>query len=328
MSLVLKAFPLGFLINRDFSEDEIVRRDLRFEQENLCLIKVATNLRLEDVNYLMENLGISCKYKNDKYFLGNGLCVQWTSYQGYYSAFISAIDKKVLFGNKNKPVINLAKQGELLFKTFDVILKRNTRDVNSKEIFYYCYKTDFKARYEVIESLKQHNIENIIVNTENEIRFKYNNKNYKFKRESNKDLFYIESEQRISLVDIVSGGKHIRSKAVKTNYTNKDILIKTLAEHGANALQSDDYNIYCELSGMQFMFSRNNTKSAYNLEIDKIVSEEICNNLLKDLADEYGLNIQDVVYKRIMERIQTQNMRIENEEVSEDNTIVLTIDLG
>lgn len=327
MSLVLKAFPLGFLINHDLSDEEDIRRDLRFERENLCLIKVATNLRLEDVNYLMEHLGIPYKYKNDKYYLSNGLCLHWESYQGYYSVFISAAEKKSLF-DKIRPDVDLAKQGELLFKNFDVMLKRNTRNVNSKEVFYYCYKTNFRTRYDVLEALKKQKMENITRSIENEIKFKYNNKNYKFKRDNKKDFFYIESEQKISLVNIVSGGKNITSRKIKTNYMNQDALLKTLTEHGSYAMQSDKYNIYCEISGMQFIFSRNNTVSAYNLEIDRITDEDACNTVLEELDSEYGLNIQDIVYKKIMERIKDKNMRIESEEVDDDNSIVLTIDLG
>lgn len=326
MSIVLKAFPLGFLINHDTPQGVDEGYDLRFEKENLCQIKVATNLKLEDVNYLMENLSIPYKYKNDKYFLSNGLCVQWTSYQGHYCVFLTpyagGLFRKLPFN------FNFTKQSELLFKNFEVMLKRNIRDVNSKEIFYYCYKTQFKTRYDILEELKKNKIENITRNTENEIRFRYHNKNYKFKRDDRKLPFYIESEQKISLVNIVAGGKHITARSIKTNYINKDVLVKTLEEHGARGLQADKMNVFCELNGMQFWYSKNNEQSSYNLEIDKIVNEDDCTKLLKDLDSEYGLNIQDLTYRKILERIRSQNMRLENEHVDEDNSIVLTIDLG
>lgn len=326
MSIVLKAFPLGFLINHDYEQDKSNSHDLRFERENLILIKAATNLRLEDVNFIMENLKIPYKYKNDKYFLNNGLCVQWTSYQGHYCAFISPMENS--FFRKLPINFDLTKQAELLFKNFDVILKRNTRNVNSKEIFYYCYKTQFKARYDILEELKKQKIENITRNTENEIRFRYNNKNYKFRRDEKKEPFYIESEQKISLVDIIAGGKYITARSLKTNLTNKDALLKTLEEHGAKNIQSDKLNIYCELNEMQFWYSKNNEEGAYNLEVDKILNEDECTKLIEDLEAEYGLNIQDITYKKILERLKDKNMRLENEEVDEDNSIVLTIDIG
>ena len=171
-------------------------------------------------------------------------------------------------------------------------------------------------------------MENILSNTENEIRFKYNNKNYKFKRNNKKEMFYIELEQKISLVNIGSGKKSLIVKNLKTNYTNMDALLKTLTERGAFSVHSDKYNIYCEMSGMQFLFSRNNTRGQYFLSVDRVSDEELCTNILKELDEEYGLNIQDIVYKKIMERIKDKNMRIESEEVQDDNSIVLTIDLG
>jgi len=326
MSIILKAFPLGFLINHDYEQNTKKSYDLKFERENLNLIKVATNMKLEDVNFIMENLKIPYKYKNDKYILNNGLCVQWTSYQGHYCAFITPVENK--FFRKLPPNFDFTKQTELLFKNFDVILKRNTRNVNSKEIFYYCYKTKFKTRYDILEELKKQKIENITRNTENEVRFRYNNKNYKFKRDERKEPFYIESEQKISLVDIISGRKNVTTRSLKTNFTNKEVLIKTLEEHDAKNIHVDELNIYCELNNMQLWYSKNNEESAYNLEADKIVNEDECTQLLEDLESEYGLNIQDLTYKKILERIKNQNMRLESEHVDEDNSIVLTIDLG
>ena len=60
MSIVLKAFPMAFLISPNAKQVSSIneRPDLSIENKNLQLIKVATNIQLEQVNYLMENLGI------------------------------------------------------------------------------------------------------------------------------------------------------------------------------------------------------------------------------------------------------------------------------
>lgn len=324
MSIVLKAFPLGFLVNGEQGADE---NYFEFERKNLQMIKVATNMKLEDVNYIMEHLGMPCKYKNDVYTLNNGITLHWGAYDGYYCAFIMANDKKQLF-KRTMTDNEFTKQAELLFKNFDVILRRNTRDVGSKEVFYYCYRTPFSARYEVLHELKKYKIENITKNTENEIFFRYDNKDYKFKRNDKKETFYIEFEQKISLVNIKLGGKFVTNVNKKTNYLDKDTLIKTLTEHEAVNLQADDFNVSCEIYGMRMLFSKDYAQGPYNLQISQVTDEAKCNQLLKDLEDEYNLNIQDITYHRIMEQIKNQNLTLESEEVDDDNSIILTIDLG
>ena len=49
--------------------------------------------------------------------------------------------------------------------------------------------------------------------------------------------------------------------------------------------------------------------------------------LLSNLGNEYSTNAQEISYNKIKERLEYQNLEIEDEEVYEDNTIVLTINL-
>lgn len=329
MSIVLKAFPMAFLISPDSKEQNTQksRFKLNTENNNLKLIKVATNIQLEQVNYLMENLGISYKYKNDTYILSNGLNVHWELYNARYCAYIS-LNNHIPLSAKNAPASYLAKQSEILMNTFEVLLKKNLRDLKSKEIFYYNYGTEYKNRFEILEVLKEHNIENISKATDTEIKFRYNNKNYKFIRSNKKEPFYVEMEQVISLVDIMSGKKNITSRTCTTNYTNKDALIKTLSEHGATGIESNELNVSCEMFGMQLIYSKNSSAESYNLEINRITDEKKCNEMLDDLKDEYALNIQDLTYRTIMSRLHQYNLQLEDERVDEDNSIVLTINAG
>lgn len=329
MSIVLKAFPMAFLISPDAKQQSVhgERPDFNIENQNLQLIKVATNIQLEQVNYLMENLDIPYKFKNDTYILNNGLCIHWELYNSRYCAFIS-LNNHIPLSARHAPAAYLTKQSEILMRTFEIMMKKNIRDLKSKEIFYYCYKTEYKNRFEVLDVLKEHNIENITKVTDTEIRFRYSNKNYKFIRKSKREPFLIETEQRISLVNIIAGQQNITSRTIVTNYTNKDALIKTLSEHGATAIESDELNVSCEMFGMQLIYSKNSSSEAYNLEINRISDEEKCNEMLNDLKDEYALNIQDLTYRTIMSRLQQYNLQLEDERVDEDNSIVLTINVG
>ena len=329
MSLVLKAFPMAFLINPDSDSDiTCAKSDLNLGSDSLALVKVATNLSLEDVNRIMENIDIPYKYYKDAYVFEDGMKLEWSSYNGYYCANLSLNDVSRFSAKKINPASYLVKQGEELFKNFDVILKKNVRNVNSKEIFYYCYKTPYNQKEDIVELLQKNKIENIARCTNLEISFRFDGKNYKYLRKSKSDFFYLESEQCISLLNLIRGAKPVTSRTLKTNFTDRDILIKTLEEYGADNIESDKYNVSCNLFGMYFLYSKNNAQSSYDLEINKITDEDGCTKILNDLKDEYSSNVQDVTYRRIIERIKSHNLRIESEEIDEDNSIVLTIDVG
>lgn len=114
----------------------------------------------------------------------------------------------------------------------------------------------------------------------------------------------------------------------KTNYMDKGVLINTLTEHGARNLYQDGENIYCELFDMQMSYTRKAENENYNLEINQVSNKNCCKDLIDDLNSEYGMNIQEITYKKILERLKSENMRLESEEISEDNSIILTIDVG
>ena len=61
--------------------------------------------------------------------------------------------------------------------------------------------------------------------------------------------------------------------------------------------------------------------------IHSVSNKTECESVINDLNDEYGLNIQEMTYNKIKERLDSENMRLESETVMDDNSIVLTIDI-
>ncbi len=112
----------------------------------------------------------------------------------------------------------------------------------------------------------------------------------------------------------------------KTNYTDRGILINTLLEHGASNLEESSDKISCRLFDMDMVYLMQD--GAFMLEITRVSDVNECESLMNDLNDEYGLNIQEMTYKKIKERLSQENMRLEDETVLADNSIVLTIDVG
>lgn len=113
----------------------------------------------------------------------------------------------------------------------------------------------------------------------------------------------------------------------KTNYTDKGILLNTLTEHGAEELQETGDEISCKMFGMEMVYYKKDSSSGYTLDVTRVSDATECKDLIDDLNEEYGLNIQEVTYNKIKERLDKENMRLESETVMDDNSIVLTIEV-
>lgn len=112
-----------------------------------------------------------------------------------------------------------------------------------------------------------------------------------------------------------------------TNYTDKGMLLNTLIEHGAEELCESGDEVSCKLFGMEMVYYKKPDSQGYTLDITQVSNVSECNDLITDLNEEYGLNIQEMTYNKIKERLDKENMRLESEAVLDDNSIVLTIDI-
>ncbi len=128
----------------------------------------------------------------------------------------------------------------------------------------------------------------------------------------------------------------IFNRELKTNLVDRDTLVKTLLEHGCVIEKEVGNCIKCTLENLELEFYKENTNSTtpYTVKIENNGSysaEEFINNtatgLLNDINSEYSINAQEVSYNKIKERLEEKNMQIENEEVFEDDTIVITVNL-
>ncbi len=112
-----------------------------------------------------------------------------------------------------------------------------------------------------------------------------------------------------------------------TNYTDKGILLNTLVEHGAEELVENGEEVSCKLFGMEMVYYKKDGSAGYTLDITQVTDKAGCEDIINDLNEEYGLNIQEMTYNKIKERLDRENMRLESEAVMEDNSIVLTIEV-
>lgn len=112
-----------------------------------------------------------------------------------------------------------------------------------------------------------------------------------------------------------------------TNYTDKGTLLNTLIEHGAEEITETGDEVSCVLFGMEMVYYKKDGSNGYTLDITQISNTSECEDVINDLNEEYGLNIQEMTYNKIKERLDKENMRLESEVVMDDNSIVLTIEV-
>ena len=110
----------------------------------------------------------------------------------------------------------------------------------------------------------------------------------------------------------------------KTVFKDEDLLIKTLEEHGVENIQSEDGKIYCSLEALKFEFEKN-SEDVYVMNITHKENEDL--DIVNELGEEYQSNVQEQSYMNIKKNLENQNMQIDSEEVLEDNSIMITVNL-
>ncbi len=115
-------------------------------------------------------------------------------------------------------------------------------------------------------------------------------------------------------------------KDFETPFLDKEILRKTLEEHGVINIAEYDSEISGFVDGYKLTFRKVTEDKPYNLRIhcsDKYNAEE----KISDLSSEYSMNVQEDAYLHIIDKLKENNMTIEEEIVEDDNTIVLTVNI-
>lgn len=121
--------------------------------------------------------------------------------------------------------------------------------------------------------------------------------------------------------------KDIIEKEYETAFMDKDILLKTLEEHGVTEIEEEyEGKIFGKIDNFGLNFEKPSSDKPYILKIYCLESDN-ADEKLDDLNAEYALNVQEEAYLDLIERLKENNMEIENEVVEDDNTIVLTINL-
>ena len=126
--------------------------------------------------------------------------------------------------------------------------------------------------------------------------------------------------------DNVITEKHFIEKTFETPFMDKSILLKTLDEHGVTNIVEWETGLSGEVDNYKLTFEKSAEDKPYNLRITCLENNN-AEEKVGDLSGEYALNVQEDAYLHIIDKLKENNMQIEEEEVMDDNTIVLTVNI-
>jgi len=113
---------------------------------------------------------------------------------------------------------------------------------------------------------------------------------------------------------------------IETRFVDKDLLCKTLQEHGLDIVVVNENTIRSQCKDSSIVFSRNVSSEPFSLTISSAAEIEALRNELKEINEEYGMNVQSYTYNHVKNSLD-EGMSVSSEEVLEDNSILLTITL-
>ena len=132
-------------------------------------------------------------------------------------------------------------------------------------------------------------------------------------------LSVIASKVSDGIVDEIPEG-------LDTMFVDCQVLIDTLNGFDCHINQVDENTIYVETTAGNLRYARQNNTEAFKLYLDEVLNADALYQNIKQLEVDYGRNVQSYTYDHIKQNL-SKGMTIQSEEVLEDDTLFLTINV-
>ncbi len=110
-----------------------------------------------------------------------------------------------------------------------------------------------------------------------------------------------------------------------TGFTDRELLVKTLLEHGMKVAEADDDHLVVMTDEGEIHYSREDSKAPFMMSIKGIRDMDRLIADLKEFEEEYGRNVQAYTYHKILQAMEEHGLSLKEEEVLEDDSILLTL---
>lgn len=132
----------------------------------------------------------------------------------------------------------------------------------------------------------------------------------------------------VGLLKTQCDNKMETGEAVRTRFRDKEILKKTLEEHGFPVTEYADGSMEIKTSVGNLRYYKTEGEPAYWMQAFDLKSEEELEMQEAEIMEEYMLNVQKSTYLLLKERLKkSQDMELEKEMVLEDGSIMLTVNV-
>lgn len=120
---------------------------------------------------------------------------------------------------------------------------------------------------------------------------------------------------------------NFQEESFPTNFVDEKLLAKTLRDYGINTQVAGNGTIQCNVENNTLIFYKENSTN-YEVKIRGNSQIRGIYEQLNAIDEEYKKNVQSYTYNKVVEKLKQTNMNIESEEVMEDDSLVLTININ
>lgn len=114
---------------------------------------------------------------------------------------------------------------------------------------------------------------------------------------------------------------------LETAFTDANLLHKTLTQHGLQVRSTHENELTVSSpSGVLRYFRQDNTQP-FQLQISHVSNMRELLDSVDELENEYGRNVQTFTYSKVMTSLYEHGMTVDQEEVLEDDSILLTLNV-
>ena len=127
-------------------------------------------------------------------------------------------------------------------------------------------------------------------------------------------------------IAVASGNKNDIEEGLETSFIDAELLIKTLEELDCHVKQSSENEILVATTGGNLKYARDKSDSPFKMYIDEIIDVDGVLENIRAFEQDYGRNVQEYTYNHIKGNL-TDEMSIVEEEIMDDNSLLLTINI-
>ena len=114
---------------------------------------------------------------------------------------------------------------------------------------------------------------------------------------------------------------------LETIFNDMSLLAKTLTEHGLVVSILSDNQLSCQIGEVLLEYFRQAAGEPFKVNVSGLQDIESFLNEMECFEREYKHNVQSYTYNKLMENLNESNMKLVREDLLEDNSILLTIDI-